>query len=80
MDYSPLPHPPLFRCSERRLCGAIVRHDYFYFDIGRFPFGVNKEVVGIRVLLIRSLFACDILRRFVGRVSLAKPTSAALRC
>src|SRR6476659_4585505 len=37
---------------------------------------VTKEVVGIHVLLTRSLFACDILRRFLRRVSLAKPTSA----
>ena len=40
---------------------------------------VTKEVVGIHVLLTRSLFACDILRRLLLRVSLAKPTSAPLR-
>src|SRR5580700_4629673 len=40
---------------------------------------VTKEVVGIHVLLTRSLFACDILRRFLRRVSLAKPTSAPVR-
>jgi hypothetical protein len=37
---------------------------------------VTKEVVGIRVLLMRSLFVCDIPRRLLGRVSLAKSTSA----
>src|SRR5262249_15736722 len=40
---------------------------------------VSKEVVGVHVLLTRSLFACDILRRLLLRVSLAKPTFAALR-
>src|SRR5271157_1486991 len=40
---------------------------------------VTKEVVGIRVLPTRSLFACGILRRLLRRVSLAKPTSAPLR-
>ena len=25
MDYSPPPHPPLFRCSERRLCRTKIR-------------------------------------------------------
>jgi hypothetical protein len=40
---------------------------------------VTKEVVGIHVLLNLSLFACDILRRFLQRVSLAKPSSAPLR-
>jgi hypothetical protein len=40
---------------------------------------VTKEVVGIHVLLTRSLFACDILRRFLRRVSLAKSTSAPVR-
>ena len=33
---------------------------------------VIKEVVGIHVLLTRSLFACDILRRLLLRVSLAR--------
>jgi hypothetical protein len=41
---------------------------------------VSKEVVGIHVLLNGSLFACDILRRFLPRVSPVKSTSAALRC
>jgi hypothetical protein len=41
-------------------------------------FGVNKEVVGIHVLLTRSLFVCDILRRFLRLASLAKRTSALL--
>jgi hypothetical protein len=41
--------------------------------------GITKEVVGIHALPSRSLFACDILRRFFQRVSLAKPTSAPLR-
>src|ERR1700730_13298160 len=40
---------------------------------------ITKEVVGIHVLRTRSLFACDILRRLLRRVSLAKPTSAPLR-
>jgi hypothetical protein len=41
---------------------------------------VRKEVVGIHILLTRSLFACDILRKLLGRASLAKPTSAPVRC
>jgi len=41
--------------------------------------GIIKEVVGTHVLLRRSLFACDILRRLLRPVSLAKPTSAPLR-
>ena len=40
---------------------------------------VTKGVVGIHVLLTRSLFACGILRRLLLRVSLAKSTSAPLR-
>jgi len=44
-----------------------------------FPFGVNKEVVGIHVLLTRSLFGGGILRRMLPRVSPAKSTSVALR-
>ena len=40
---------------------------------------VIKEGVAIRVFLRRSLFGVGILRRFLLRVSLAKPTSAALR-
>ena len=40
---------------------------------------VIKEVVGIHVLLIRSLFADGIRRRLLLRVSQAKPTSAPLR-
>src|ERR1700676_1660740 len=48
-------------------------------DSWDFPFGVNKEVVGIHVLLTRLLFACDILRRLLLHVSLVKPTSALLR-
>jgi hypothetical protein len=40
---------------------------------------VTKEVVGIHVLLKRSLFACDILRRLLRRVSPLKSTSAPLR-
>jgi hypothetical protein len=38
-----------------------------------------KEVVGIHVLLTRSVSGDDILHRFLWRVSLAKPTSAPLR-
>ena len=44
-------------------------------DSWDFPFGVNKEVVGTHVLLTRWLFACDILRRLLLHVSLAKSTS-----
>jgi hypothetical protein len=43
------------------------------------PRAVTKEVVGIHVLLARSLFACDILRRFLWRVSLAISISASER-
>jgi hypothetical protein len=39
----------------------------------------SKEVVGIHVLLIRSLFGAGIRRRLLQRVSLEKPTSAALQ-
>src|SRR5208337_1306898 len=38
-----------------------------------------KEAAAIRVFLTRSLFGGDIPRRFLRRVSLAKPTSAPLR-
>src|SRR6516225_4967031 len=41
--------------------------------------GASKEVVGIQVLLTRSLFGDGIPRRVLLRVSLAKPTSASLR-
>src|SRR5271165_5594145 len=40
---------------------------------------VTKEVVGIHVLVTRSLFGGDILHRFLQRVSLAKLTSAPVR-
>ena len=40
---------------------------------------VTKEVVGIHVLLTRSLFVCGILRRLLRRVSLAKSPSAPVR-
>ena len=40
----------------------------------------SKAVGEIQVLLTRSLFGDGILRRLLQRVSLAKPTSAALRC
>ena len=43
------------------------------------PAAVSKEVVGIHVLLTRSLFDDGILRRLLLRVSLAKPIFAALR-
>jgi hypothetical protein len=42
-------------------------------------FCVNQEIVEIQVLLTHSLFACDILRRLLRRVSLGKSTSAPLR-
>ena len=51
----------------------------FLGDFEHFAFGVNKEAAGIHVLPSRSLFACDILRRFLRRVSLAKSSSAPLR-
>jgi hypothetical protein len=41
---------------------------------------ITKEVVGIHVLLTRSLFDGGIPRRLLLRVSLAKPTSAPLPC
>ena len=41
---------------------------------------ITKEVAGIHVLLTRSLFASDILRRFPEHVALTKSTSAPLRC
>jgi hypothetical protein len=41
--------------------------------------GITKEVVGFHGLLMHPLFGGDILRRFLQRVSLAKPTSAPLR-
>jgi hypothetical protein len=40
---------------------------------------VNQEVVGTLVPLTLPLFACDILRRLLLRVSLEKSTSAPLR-
>ena len=40
---------------------------------------INKGVVGIYVLLTRSLFGGGTLRRFLRRVSLGKPTSAPLQ-
>jgi hypothetical protein len=40
---------------------------------------IIKEAVGIHDPLTRSLFGGGILRRFLRRVSLAKPTSAPLR-
>ena len=40
---------------------------------------IVKEGAGIYLLLTRSLFACDILRRLLRRVSLAKSTSAPVR-
>ena len=39
----------------------------------------TKEIVGIHVLLTHSLFACDIPRRLLLRVSLARPPSAPLQ-
>ena len=44
----------------------------FVVDFGNFPFGVNKEVVGTHALPTRSLFACDILRRLLRRVSFSE--------
>jgi hypothetical protein len=40
---------------------------------------ITKEVVGIHVLLTRSVFGGGILHRFLQRVSLVKSTSAAVR-
>jgi hypothetical protein len=45
-------------------------------ESGRALREVIKEVVGIHLLLSPLLFACDILRSFLPRVSLAKSTSA----
>ena len=39
-----------------------------------------KELVEIRALLTSLLFDAGILRRFLRRVSLAKPTFASLQC
>src|ERR1700719_2754769 len=47
---------------------------------GNFPLGVNEEVVGMLVLLMRSLFARGIVRKLPQRIAPAKSTSAALRC
>ena len=41
--------------------------------------GITKEVVGIHVRLTHSLFASDIPRRLLRRVSRSKPTSAPAR-
>jgi hypothetical protein len=60
-------------------CGILIPR-ITGFMISRKCFGpLTKEVVGIDALLTRSLFACDILRRSLQRVSLAKPTSAPVR-
>jgi len=40
---------------------------------------ITKEVIGIHVLLTRSLFASDILHRLPLCISAAKSTSAPLR-
>jgi YD repeat-containing protein len=50
-----------------RKAGSCVKHE------------VTKEAVGILVLLTRSIFACDILRKLLPSVSLAKLTSAPMR-
>jgi hypothetical protein len=65
--------------SKSGYVGRSLGQDQFYFDFGYFPSGVNKELGKIQVLLTRWLFACDILRRFLRRVSLAKPPSAPLQ-
>jgi hypothetical protein len=57
----------LFAAGRRRICSDEKERD------------ATKEVVGICVLLTRSLFESDILRRLLRRVSLAKPTSAPLQ-
>jgi hypothetical protein len=41
---------------------------------------ITEGAIGIHVLPSRSLFGHGILRRLLLRVSLAKPTSAPLRC
>jgi hypothetical protein len=56
-----------------------LQSDSLFSDFGHFPFGVNKEVVGIHILLNRLLFGCDIVRKMLPRDSLVKATSAALR-
>jgi phospholipase C len=40
---------------------------------------VSKEVIGTRALLARGPFVCDILHRFLRRVSVGKSTSAPVR-
>jgi hypothetical protein len=50
-----------------------------YFNGGKAFYEATKEVVGIHVLLTRSLCGDGILRRLLPPVSLAKPTSARLR-
>src|SRR5271166_7190552 len=42
--------------------------------------GVSKEVIGLHLLLTRSLFGGGILHRLLPHVSLAKSTSAPLQC
>ena len=65
--------------TAQKLVPNNSQSDKLFCDFGHSPFGVNKEVVGIHVLLTRSLFGGDILRRLLRRVSLAKSTSAPLR-
>jgi hypothetical protein len=59
--------------------GSLGDKANFILILGISLFAVIKEVVGIHVLLRRLLFVCDILRRFLRRVSLVKSTSALLR-
>jgi hypothetical protein len=48
-------------------------------EVLKWLLGIIKEVVGIHVLLTRSLFGGGIPRRLLLRVSLAKSTSVPLR-
>jgi hypothetical protein len=57
--------------SKRRIVAVDAQHQTVTFT--------NKEAAGIQVLPTRSLFGGDIPRRFLPRVSLAKPTSAPLQ-
>ena len=54
--------------------------DFEFTDDQQPENGLIKEVVGTFVPLARSLFDDDTQRRLLQRVSLAKPTSAPVRC
>jgi hypothetical protein len=68
-----------FRMTFQRANEVLQDHQARFEPKDRALQSLVKEVVGIRVLLIRSLFGGGIPRRLLLRVSLAKPTSAPLR-